>query len=92
MEECRNTITRIRNLLVVNYYLLTVAQLVYSLRVDNTCRFGQEHAFQKTTLAIIFHYNMYKGVNKYMILLKYFLRLIYTCSHHILKMIHNQRF
>ena len=40
---------------------------------------------------------MYKNVNEYMILLKYFLRLIYTRSQHIwktniLKMIHNKRF
>ena len=71
--------------------------LFYSLRVDNTCCFGKWHGLKKkTTLIIIFHYNMYKSVNKYMILLKYFLRLIYTCSHHIwktniLKMIYNQR-
>ena len=69
----------------------------YSLRVDNTCHFGQWYGLKKTTLTIIFYYNMYINVNKYMILLKYFLRLIYTYSHHIsktniLEIIHNQTF
>jgi hypothetical protein len=67
----------------MGFLSLAAAAACYSLRVDNTCRFGQGHGLQKTTLTIIFYYNMYKSVNKYMILLKYFLRLIYTCSHHI---------
>ena len=50
---------------------------LYSLQVDNTYRFGQVHCFQKISLTIIFYYNKYKSVNKCMILLKYFSRLIY---------------
>jgi hypothetical protein len=58
---------------------------MYSLRVDNTCRFGQEHGLQKVTLTTIFYYNIYRNINKYIILLKYFLRLIYTYDFHIFK-------
>ena len=53
--------------MLISYLLET-----YSLQVDNTCRFGQEHGLQKIIVIIIFHYNMYKIVNKYMILLKCF--------------------
>ena len=44
----------------------------YSLRFNNTCHFGQGYGLQKIILIIIFYYNMYKSINKYMILLKYF--------------------
>ena len=58
---------------------------VYSLRIDNTYCFGQEHGLQKVTMITIFYYNIYRNISKHMILLKYFLRLIYTYDFHIFK-------
>ena len=62
--------------------MMRLIQFYYSLRVNNTYHFWHEHGLQKLTLTIIYHYNMYKSVNKYMILLKY----LYTHTH---KMIMN---
>ncbi len=69
---------------------------LYSLRVDNSCRFRQGHDLQKVALTTILYYNIYRNINKYMILLKYFLRIIYTSGFHIFKtnileIIYNQR-
>jgi hypothetical protein len=57
----------------------------YSLRVDNTCRFGQRYGFPKVTLTTIFYYNIYENTKKYMVLLKYILRRIYTYGFYIFK-------
>ena len=48
-------------------------------------RFGQGHGLQKIFLTIFFYYNTYRNTNKYMILLKYFLRLIYTNDFYVAK-------
>lgn len=43
------------------------------------------NAVSKNNSNLYFYYNMYINVNNYMILLKYFLRLIYTFELHISK-------
>ena len=82
---------------IVNSSSSIIAEQCYSLRVDNTCYFEQGHNLHREALTTILYYNIYRNINKYMILLKYFFRLIYTYSFHIfniniLVIIYSQRF
>lgn len=55
------------------------------LRVIIVVVLNKSMVSEKNNLDIILYYNMHRSVNKYMILLMYFIKLIYAYSHHIFK-------